>query len=822
MNCTRCRMRRLLATLAMAIVLLLGAWGLPRRGLGQASGTASGDDLLKTTPFDRLTLVDGTVLTIEPVTPRPLPPYDPKKERAKIKRKEEKDKPPEAGNISLPGEKSKYKSTEAKREEETPSSITIHALEGDERDFRVKRLDIKSIEYFEDMLLAEGERLVRSRQFGKAFEYFLAVHLRDPKWRGLDERVNQLLFEEGVEALRDSDTDHGLRLLRELNARQPGYPDLAERLATAYAGRIDEALHVGAFARGRQILHEIEQLTPDHELVKVARHQFLKRAQALADKAARAEGAEKLDAWIDALRIWPSLDGAAEPYRSAFLALPTLDVAVTDLPHRVAPWVRSPASERAAGLIYVPILADESEEALHGSLPGQLAASVDKANLGRRLELRLRKDVMWSDGSRPVSSFDVVRSLADRTDPRLPCYNARWAELLDKVTAVDEERIEIQLTRAFLRPEYWFVRPIGPAHAAWDGWVTTTKGRLPVGDGPFQWESSTKEMVRYLATSPAGEASPGTPRVRRIREVRYPDSAQALAALIRGDVTLIDHVPADHLAALAKNSELKIGRYGQPKLHQIAIDGRNPALRNRTLRRGISYAIDRKTLLEETLLKRGADDQNAVSDGPFPKGSYADAPAVKPLGYDPLLAKMLVAAARKEMGGGPIKLKFAYPAIPEAQAVAPRIAEALRKIDLEIDLVERPESDLEEELRSGRRFDLAYRALTCAEPVTDVGPILCPGYDAAPNTNALESVPSPRSLELLLRLERASEMPSANGLVVMLDRESRDELPILPLWQLEDHYAWRTRLKGPADTADRLYQGLESWEIEPWFAKDPW
>jgi peptide/nickel transport system substrate-binding protein len=45
---------------------------------------------------------------------------------------------------------------------------------------------------------------------------------------------------------------------------------------------------------------------------------------------------------------------------------------------------------------------------------------------------------------------------------------------------------------------------------------------------------------------------------------------------------------------------------------------------------------------------------------------------------------------------------------------------------------------------------------------------------------------------------------------------------VLPLWQVVDHYAWRTRLTGPGDVADRLYQGIESWEIKPWIAKDPW
>ena len=45
---------------------------------------------------------------------------------------------------------------------------------------------------------------------------------------------------------------------------------------------------------------------------------------------------------------------------------------------------------------------------------------------------------------------------------------------------------------------------------------------------------------------------------------------------------------------------------------------------------------------------------------------------------------------------------------------------------------------------------------------------------------------------------------------------------MIPLWQLVDHYAWRDRLNGPAESASDLYQGLETWEIKPWIARDPW
>jgi len=82
-------------------------------------------------------------------------------------------------------------------------------------------------------------------------------------------------------------------------------------------------------------------------------------------------------------------------------------------------------------------------------------------------------------------------------------------------------------------------------------------------------------------------------------------------------------------------------------------------------------AIDRRTLLEEVILRHPPDDVNLVADGPFLKGSFVDATGVEPFEYNPLLAKGLVAAARKEMGGNPIRLTLEYPATPKPAPFAP-------------------------------------------------------------------------------------------------------------------------------------------------------
>ncbi|MFO0888198.1 MAG: ABC transporter substrate-binding protein [Isosphaeraceae bacterium] len=811
-------------------MLIVGVLFSPVLGRPQQPA-APGVDLLRSVPFDRLTLVDGSVLLVEPVSPRPLPPLDPKRTRKgeTVKLKGSGTEIPLEGNIGLPGEPSKFKSREQRKaddaEDESDRSIKIHLLqEAEVRDFSVKRSSIRSIEYFEEMLINESARLSLAQDFGRAFECLLRVKSRNPSWPGLDEQVNRFLFAEGSAALIGGDSERGLRLLRELLGRKRDFPGLLDRLADAYKGWIARAMELGQFSTGRRFLHELAEMAPEHPVVRDLRGRFESRAGERVKQSESLAGPDRLDALVEAVRVWPELEGLKQRYARAFEEFPTLEVGVGDIAHPLGPWVRSPADARLSRLLYRPILADDGDAARQGKAPDQLAAGLESTDLGRRLLIRLQAGIPWSDGSRQVGAADVARALIDRCDPNSPRYQARWADLLDRVEAAEESRVEVRLKRPLVKAGVWLDRPVGPAHAGIDGRIATAGSERPlVTDGPYGCRSSSEQATELvLNEGSAAGGSPAGPRVRRIRERRFPGPRGLVGALVQGEVSLLAHVPADQVAGLRNEPEIRVGRYAAPSVHLIALDGRNPALRNRSLRRGLSYAVDRATILGETILKHPVDEGNSVADGPFPRGSYADAPGVKPLEHNAALATMLVAAARKELGGSPIELKFEYPEIPEAIAAAPVIAEAFRSAGLKVEAIARPETALESELKAGRRFDLAYRVVRVEEPILDAGPLLCPAYDARPEADGLTSAVSPRILQLLLQLERAVDVSTARGLAIQVDRESRDELPVLPLWHVVDHYAWRSRLKGPGETAQRLYQGIESWEIVPWIPSDPW
>src|SRR6185312_7007916 len=116
----------------------------------------------------------------------------------------------------------------------------------------------------------------------------------------------------------------------------------------------------------------------------------------------------------------------------------------------------------------------------------------------------------------------------------------------------------------------WLLDPVGPAHASADGWVSSLgEGRRPVGDGPYRWESSADSAT--LLHTIASEGGSGSPKIKRIREVRYANPAASVEGLLRGEIALLEHVPPDRLVDLRKEPDLiKVGRFATPSVHRIA------------------------------------------------------------------------------------------------------------------------------------------------------------------------------------------------------------------------------------------------------------
>ena len=116
-------------------------------------------------PFDRITLIDDTAFDVEPPRPRPLPPIDPKKKVETLSSSTRRPQVPEERGA---------RGGPLRRDPAEEETLIIHLLEGEPRDFKVKRAEHPQGRVFEDMLLAEGDRLVKDGDYTRAFERFLA------------------------------------------------------------------------------------------------------------------------------------------------------------------------------------------------------------------------------------------------------------------------------------------------------------------------------------------------------------------------------------------------------------------------------------------------------------------------------------------------------------------------------------------------------------------------------------------------------------------------------------------------------------------------
>jgi hypothetical protein len=104
--------------------------------------------------------------------------------------------------------------------------------------------------------------------------------------------------------------------------------------------------------------------------------------------------------------------------------------------------------------------------------------------------------------------------------------------------------------------------------------------------------------------------------------------------------------------------------------------------------------------------------------------------------------------------------------------------------------------------------------------VLDAARVLCLGPPIAPDGAVMPNAASGWLRQSLRDLEFATGWPLANEKLALLQHQARDDVALIPLWQLNDYYAYQKRLKGVVNNSIGMYQDAEKWQIDPWYRKD--
>jgi tetratricopeptide (TPR) repeat protein len=675
--------------------------------------------------------------------------------------------------------------------------LEIELLDRPGERFRVGWNNIAAIKFFEELILAEAQQLVKAERFDEAYPYFQFLETKYPKTAGLKEAIENFLWVQIGSDFKAGRNDAALALLLELHGRNPQRQGLGTALERVTLTLVDELMAAENYRAARGLLRNLTQRFPD-SAAAAASYETQMRDKAAARLAAAREALaggkfrEAHQAVRQALGISPAIDGGRELAQEIHQKYPVVTVGVTRplvastarlrndwAARRTRPLVAPQAFERVGS-------AAADEKPYRSSL-GEVTIDKDP----RRAIFRLRPGARWPDSTRPLSAHDVARGLLAAPTPAVG-IRPRRADLFSSVAVRSQEEVLIEVARPPLRLEAWL-------------------GAALDQPGPYRVDSRAPPQTIFVRHTSAGSGS-GTPP-SEVVEHAYPDTAAALRALRRGEVSVVDRISPWEVKPLSENKEFAVGRYALPMVHVLVPNPRRPLAGDRTLKRAILYAIDRESILRRALLGGQTIAGCDTVSGPFPRPesktdprgyAYDDEVAVRP--YDPGLALALVAAQQPTAADPAAAAKrpplvLAHPADPTIGVACQSIARQLQAVGIPVSLRE-----LSAGQPPGDDYDLLYVELPMEEPLVDVWRLFGP-HAAAGGT-------SPAMLAALRELEQAADLLQASRKLREIHSLAAAELPVIPLWQLVDHFAYHSSVKGIGQRPVCLYQDIDQWQVE--------
>ena len=290
-------------------------------------------------------------------------------------------------------------------------------------------------------------------------------------------------------------------------------------------------------------------------------------------------------------------------------------------------------SEAADRMIYENLVRFDEKLKL---LPG-LATVWKTSKDGMSWTFSLRKGVKFHDGT-PFNAEAVKVFFERMIGPEKPARASLFTPFVQSVEVLNEYTIKVNMKTPFSL----FLNNL--AHSA-SGIVSPTAlktygkeiSRHPVGTGPFklaEWVFGDHfTLVRnddYWA---------GKPNLEKITVKTVKEDSARVMMLQSGDADLIVRIPAEDIARLEKEPNIKLDATETLKVLFLGMNCSKKPYNDVRVRQAMAYAIDKETIVKSIYQGRSSVAPSIMA--PLTTGYIP----VKGLGYDPQKAKSLLKAA---------------------------------------------------------------------------------------------------------------------------------------------------------------------------------
>lgn len=425
-------------------------------------------------------------------------------------------------------------------------------------------------------------------------------------------------------------------------------------------------------------------------------------------------------------------------------------------------------------IVYANIFEGLTRMAEDGTVVPGLAERWTVSDDGLRWRFFLRRNVRFHDGTH-FDADDVVFTLERARGPG--SSNAQQLQLrrIKQVIKIDPFTAELRLDAPF---------PVLATVLAWGDSVIVAPESAdqnavsPVGTGAFRFDHWQRSSAIHLVNNPEywGERAKLDGVTFRI----IPDPAVAYAALIAGDIDVFPGYPApENFAQLVNNARFGTAAGLTQGETILALNHRNPALSDLTVRRALTMAIDRGELIEGAMFGLGA---KIGSHYPPTGPDYVD--LTQHYAYDREQAKSMLEGA----GFGPdtpLRLRLLLPPPTYARRSGEIVAAQLRALNIDVRVENIEWAQWINRVFIRHDFDLTIVAHT--EP-DDLDIYARPGY--------YFGYESPTYQALAERLHAEADIGVRSEIVKQMQRQLADDAVNVFLFQLPQLSVFDQSIKG--------------------------
>jgi len=316
----------------------------------------------------------------------------------------------------------------------------------------------------------------------------------------------------------------------------------------------------------------------------------------------------------------------------------------------------------------------------------------------RSWEFKLRPGVKFHDGS-DFTADDVIASIrrVALASQNSPSSFAAYVSDIAEVTAVDPLTVRITTkVPTPLLPNNLSRIAMMPAELADTPTPELNAGRGVIGTGPFKFASWAPDdnVVLERFDGYWGDKAAWDKVTFRV----FKNSSARVAAILSGDVDLIESIPTADARNLAASDKLTVVSVPGNRIMYLHMDqgrdvspfaagpdGKNP-LRKVAVRQAMSLAINRQALVDRLM-----DGQGLPAGQLVPEGYFGHAPDLPAPVYDPAQAKKLLAEAGYPDGFA-LTFHASNDRYPNDSKLAQAIGQMLSRVGIKTEVVTMPGS----------------------------------------------------------------------------------------------------------------------------------